>query len=107
MKKDLFFLLFFLSTFYSSKAQDYCNASFSAYSIKIGAYCKYCNNSSTFVIPKKIKFNITLVCESLNNPRNASTEGMCKLTSIMHYMTYLYYNAWYKGVRLQTKLDFS
>jgi hypothetical protein len=97
MKTKFFFTLFFLSIIYCSNAQEHCTGNFEAYSRKIVAYCKYCNESKTFIIPSKIKFNKTLVCESLQNIDNASSEGKCKAVAIVNYLTFLYYTLFYKG----------
>jgi len=97
MKTKFFFTLFFLSIIYCVNAQEHCNVYFNAYSKKIGAYCKYCNESKTFIIPSKIKFNRTLVCESFQNVSNASSEGKCKVSAIISYLAFLYYTSWYKG----------
>lgn len=97
IKKSIYVLLFLLSIVYCINAQEHCNGIFEAYSKKTGTYCKYCNESLTFIIPSKIKFNRTLVCESFQNPSNASSEGHCKFNAITFYLTFLYYNAWYKS----------
>lgn len=94
MKKIFLSLIFALIVISSLKAQDYCDVYFSAYSIKGGVKCKYCDEGKSFIIPEKIKFKRTLVCESLKDVNNASEEGKCKLISIMHYLTSMYWEAW-------------
>jgi hypothetical protein len=92
MKKTILFLMLITLIFNNSNAQNYCGASFEAYSVKIVAHCKYCNMSSKYtIIPKKIKFNRTLVCETLNDPKNASIEGKCKFNSIVLHINFKYY----------------
>lgn len=92
MKKTILFLMLITLMFNNSNAQNYCGASFEAYSVKTVASCKYCNEISEYtVIPKKIKFNRTLVCETLNDPTNASSEGRCKFNSIVLHIAFKYY----------------
>ena len=94
MKKIFLSLIFALIVMSSVKAPDYCDVYFSAYSIKRGVKCKYCDERKSFIIPEKIKFNRTLVCESFKDINNASEEGKCKLITIMHYLTSMYWEAW-------------
>ncbi|MFM2264588.1 MAG: hypothetical protein RLZ77_3 [Bacteroidota bacterium] len=92
MKKGIFYLILITLLVSNSNAQNYCGASFEAYSVKIIAHCKYCNMSSRYtIIPKKIKFNRPLVCETLNDPTNASSEGKCKFNSIVLHINFKYY----------------
>ena len=94
MKKLILSLIISTLFIISAKAQIYCDTYFSAYSIEVGVKCKYCNEKRTFILPEKIKFNRTLVCESFKNPLNTTTEGKCKLSTILHYITSMYWNTW-------------
>lgn len=92
MKKCLLFLMFILLVYNNSNAQEYCGANYTAYSVKMRAYCRYCNKSSeSAIFPRKIKFSSTLVCSTLNNPADTSSEGNCKLNSIMLHLSNIYY----------------
>lgn len=94
MKKQI--ITFILCTFFtlSLKSQSYCDTYFSAYSIKVGVKCRYCDEGKSMIIPSKIKFNRSLICESFKNPLSASDEGKCKLSTILHYLTSLYWDLW-------------
>ena len=94
MKKQI--LTFILCTFFilSIKSQNYCDTYFSAYSIKVGVKCRYCDEVKSVIIPQKIKFNSSLVCESFKNLKSASAEGKCKLSTILHYITSLFWDTW-------------
>ncbi len=99
MKTKFFFTLLFLSIIYFSNAQEYCGVSFSAYSKKTYVRCKYCNESSELIVPYRIKFNRTLICDTYNNALQKNTslssvEGKCKFNSIILYMSAKYFFGW-------------
>lgn len=99
MNKSIYTLLFIISIVYFTNAQERCGVSFSAYSKKTSVRCKYCNERSELIVPYRIKFNRTLICDTYNNAlqKNASLsseEGTCKLNSIILYISARYFFGW-------------
>jgi hypothetical protein len=103
MKMKKIFALILLIIFSKTYAQEYCGVNFTAYSGQRSVYCKYCDENSTFVVPIKIQFNSTRICNTFKNPNEATAESKCKYNSLKYYISYCYFIGWYSGNSFASK----
>lgn len=80
---------------FSQNAVTYCEVTYSASSISTGVYCEYCDEEVSINIPYKIEFQKPLVCDTYDDPQNATETGKCKFNTIMHSLSFMCFDLWY------------